>query len=172
LNLVLRLPPASAGGYHKRETDIVPALAGPLFDNEEYIMSGHTFHEIYLHFNWHTKGDRPLLNPELKSEVHKFIRDRCLNSDGIYFHAIGGTATHVHLAVNIKPAVGISKMIGELKGACSFEMNRRAGCQVLDWQRGFGVISFGRQQLGWVKRYLDRQKEHHARYGHRTTGAH
>ena len=29
-------------------------------------MSGHVFHEIYLHLTWHTKDDSPLLIPSLE----------------------------------------------------------------------------------------------------------
>jgi len=28
-------------------------------------MSGHVFHEIYLHVNWHVKDDRPTLRDDL-----------------------------------------------------------------------------------------------------------
>ena len=31
------------------------------------------------------------------------------------------------------------------------------------WQRGSGVVSFGKKQLGWVLEYIANQKEHHAR---------
>ena len=126
-------------------------------------MSSHVFHEIYLHFNWHTKGDLPLLTSGLEPLVHDFLRGRCRRTKGVYFHGIGGTETHVHLAVNIEPFVCISDLIGDLKGACSFELNRREGRKILEWQRGFGVVSFGKKQLDWVLRYVANQKEHHAR---------
>jgi hypothetical protein len=32
----------------------------------------------------------------------------------------------------------------------------------LQWQRGFGVVSFGKKQLPWVRAYIRNQKEHHA----------
>jgi hypothetical protein len=32
----------------------------------------------------------------------------------------------------------------------------------LEWQRGFGVVSFGKKQLPWVLRYIANQKQHHA----------
>ena len=32
----------------------------------------------------------------------------------------------------------------------------------LNWHtRGFGVVSFGKKQLGWVLEYVANQKEHH-----------
>jgi REP element-mobilizing transposase RayT len=120
------------------------------------------FHEIYLHFNWHTKNDSPLLVPSMELAVHEFLRGRCGQMKGVYFHAAGGTPTHVHLAVNIEPSVCISDMVGELKGACSHEMNQQRRMKALEWQRGFGVISFGKKQLTWVMDYIAHQKEHPA----------
>jgi putative transposase len=125
-------------------------------------MSAHVFHEIYLHLNWHVKYDKPLLIPSLEVDVHEFLRERCRKTKGVYFHAIGGTPTHVHLAINIEPHVTISDLVGDLKGACSHEINQQKRMKRLEWQRGFGVVSFGLKNLPWVKRYIAEQKEHHA----------
>jgi REP element-mobilizing transposase RayT len=125
-------------------------------------MSSHVFHEIYLHINWHAKNDYPLLTATFEPLVHDFLRERCRQTKGVYLHGVNGTATHVHLAVNIEPSIGISDLIGELKGACSFEMNRQARYKAIEWQRGFGVVSFGKRQLPWVLEYIAKQKEHHA----------
>ena len=37
--------------------------------------------------------------------------------------------------------------------------------KVLQWQKGYGVVSFGTGDLDWVKLYISNQKEHHARGG-------
>src|SRR5579871_5287997 len=126
-------------------------------------MSRHVFHEIYLHFNWHTKNDQPLLDAHLEPPVHGNLKQRCIHTKGVYFHAVGGTETHIHLAINIEPHVCISDLVGELKGGCSFDMNKLAGSKSLEWQRGFGVVSFGKKQLPWVREYIARQKDHHRR---------
>jgi putative transposase len=125
-------------------------------------MSSHVYHEIYLHLNWHTKLSQPLLNVTLEPAVHSFLRDRCRAIKGVYFHAVGGTETHIHLAVNIEPFVCISDMVRELKGACSHEINEQQRRKALEWQRGFGVVSFGMKNLGWVLEYIAKQKEHHS----------
>src|SRR5687768_13249888 len=126
-------------------------------------MSRHVFHEIYLPFNWHTKHDQPALRPDLEPLVHEFLRQRCRHTKGVYFHGVGGTETHIHLAVNVEPFVCVSDFVGELKGACSFEINKREARKVLEWQRGYGVVSFGKKHLDWVLRYIANQKEHNAR---------
>ena len=125
-------------------------------------MSGHVFHEIYLHINWHTKLSRPSLTAALEPEVHDFLRRRIEHTRGVYFHGIGGTETHIHLAVNIEPFVNISEFVGDIKGVCSFEINKVRHTKSLEWQRGFGVVSFGKRQLAWVLKYIANQKEHHA----------
>ena len=125
-------------------------------------MASHVFHEIYLHITWHTKDDSPILIPSIEPLVHSLLTDRCHQSRGVYLHAINGTPTHVHLAMNIEPQVTISELVGELKGWCSHEVNKQRQVKRLEWQRGFGVVSFGMKQLGWVQGYISRQKEHHA----------
>jgi hypothetical protein len=52
---------------------------------------------------------------------------------------------------------------GKLKGACSFYINHEiCNRKVLDWQDGYGVVSFGTKDLPWVIRYVKHQKQHHA----------
>lgn len=126
-------------------------------------MSSHVFHEIYLHFNWHTKNDLPLLTPRIEAVVYEFLQERCKTTRGVYLHGVNGTETHLHLAMNIEPFVTISDLVRELKGASAFELNQRERSKRLEWQRGYGVVSFGRRQLPWVLEYIAKQKEHHAR---------
>jgi len=125
-------------------------------------MSAHVFHEIYLHLNWHVKDDRPVLTPDVEALAHRFITDRCRRMKGVYLHAVNGTETHVHLAVNIEPHVTISDMVKDLKGGSSHDVNSQLARKLLYWQRGYGVVSFGRRNLNWVMEYIARQKQHHA----------
>jgi len=125
-------------------------------------MASHVFHEIYLHLTWHTKDDAPLLVSDFESLVHEVLTARCHQTKGVYLHAINGTPTHVHLAINMEPHVTISDFVGELKGYSSHEVNKQERMKRLEWQRGFGVVSFGKKNLRWVQDYIARQKEHHA----------
>ncbi len=125
-------------------------------------MSSHVFHEIYLHLNWHVKDDRPTLKPEIESLVWDLIEQRCRKTNGVYFHGIGGTETHIHLAINIEPHVTISELVKNLKGGTSHDANEHVRQKLLYWQRGYGVVSFGKKNLPWVLDYIHNQKEHHA----------
>jgi putative transposase len=125
-------------------------------------MSSHVYHEIYLHFNWHTKGDLPLLTGDMEHLAHRELKEKCRSIKGAYLHGIGGTDTHVHLALSIEPFVTISEFVREMKGASSFEVNKQMNQKLLEWQRGYGVVSFGKSHLDWVLEYVHRQREHHA----------
>jgi len=80
----------------------------------------------------------------------------------VQVYGLGGTHAHVHVAVRIEPAVTISNMVQELKGYAAFEVNRRLGQKLLEGQRGYGVVSFGRN-LPWVLAYIEHQRDHHAK---------
>ena len=58
------------------------------------------------------------------------MEQNIFNTQGAFVHEIGGTQTHVHVAVTAAPTLSISEFIG---------------------------------QLDWVKAYIVRQREHHAR---------
>jgi REP element-mobilizing transposase RayT len=63
------------------------------------------------------------------------------------------------------PTVLVSELVGRLKGASSHEANQKlgGGRKLLEWQAGYGVVSFGTRDLDWVRAYVRNQKEHHAR---------
>ncbi len=128
-------------------------------------MSHNYYSEINLHVVWHTKASLPLLLPQVEAETHKYIKQKLVHTPGVYSHAIGGTETHVHVALSIPPTLLISEFIGKLKGASSHEVNQKLGQgrKVLEWQAGYGVVSFGTKDLQWVIRYVQNQREHHAR---------
>ena len=126
-------------------------------------MSRNHYAEINLHITWHTKESVPLLTPDIETAVHKSVLKRCLETPGVFFREIGGTETHIHLAVSIPPTLTISTWIGQLKGGSSHDVNQQLGCKSLDWQTGYGVVSFGTMDLKWVVEYIRNQREHHAR---------
>ncbi len=128
------------------------------------MMANNYYSEINLHLTWHTKLSRPLLRPEIEAMTFATLREKATALGDVYIHEIGGTETHVHLALSIEPTVLISDLVGVLKGYSSHEVNRRSGMgrKVLEWQTGYGVVSFGTRDLPWVVAYVQNQKEHHA----------
>lgn len=58
----------------------------------------------------------------------------------------------------------VSDWIGQLKATSAHYINHRiANRKLLEWQAGYGVVSFGAKDLPWVADYIRKQKQHHAR---------
>ncbi len=110
-------------------------------------MSRNFYSEIHLHMVWHTKESSPLLTQQVEPHASIVLRQKFVNWPGAFVHEINGTPTHVHLAVSIAPTITISEFIGQLKGASSHEVNQRLGRKALEWQAGYGVVSFGTKDL-------------------------
>jgi putative transposase len=121
-------------------------------------MSEHVYSEINLHITWHTKISLPMINADLEGPLHQYLKNRIVQTPGAYFHAIGGIETHIHIATSVEPSIHIDEWIGQLKGASSHEFGR-----ALQWQIGYGVVSFGTRDLPWVAKYIHSQREHHQR---------
>lgn len=127
-------------------------------------MSRNYYSEIQLHLTWHTKTSSPLLTPTIELLAHRALKHKVVKTPGAFVHEIGGIETHVHLVVSIAPTITISEFIGELKGSSSYKVNQQAGrgAKVLEWQPGYGVVSFGTRDMPWVCEYVRNQREHHA----------
>jgi REP element-mobilizing transposase RayT len=127
-------------------------------------MPRNVYAEINLHLTWHTKRSAPVLTETIENRLNHYLQHRILQTPGVVFHAVGGTETHIHLAVSIPPTLLISEWVGQLKGASSYYINHKiANRKLLDWQSGYGVVSFGTKDLPWVVNYVRNQKQHHAR---------
>jgi putative transposase len=126
-------------------------------------MPRNVYHEINLHITWHTKNNQSILTSEIENRLHQYLHHRVLDTAEVRFHEIGGTENHIHLAVSVPPTLLISDWIGKLKGASSYYINHEiANRKLLEWQEGYGVVSFGSKDLHWVKSYIQNQKQHHA----------
>jgi putative transposase len=67
--------------------------------------------------------------------------------------------------MTIPPTLTSSEFIGQLKDGSSHDVNARSDRRdkVLQWQTGYGVVSFGTRDLPWVVDYIRNQREHHSR---------
>jgi putative transposase len=99
---------------------------------------------------------------QIESELYSFLKTKIIETPEVFFHAIGGIKDHIHLAVSIPPTLKIDEWVGKLKGGSSFFINNKvANRKVLEWQNGYGIVSFGTKDLKWVVSYIENQKEHH-----------
>jgi len=99
-----------------------------------------------------------MIDTAMQRNLYAFLKNRVIETRGAYFHAIGGIEDHVHLACSVKPSIHPDEWIGQLKGASSYEIGKS-----LQWQSGYGIVSYGTRDLPWVRNYVLNQREHHAK---------
>jgi putative transposase len=116
---------------------------------------------LHYHGIWSCKNRAPLITPELEPELYKYLRGKGLEL-GAIMHEVGGIEDHTHVVFSLPPKFAIAEFIGKLKGASSHWVThvlKHPG--EFDWQRGYGVLSFGDKNLPAVIAYAQNQKEHH-----------
>jgi putative transposase len=129
-------------------------------------MSRRVYSEINLHLVWHTKDSFAFISPPMKQDLYPLIRRRA-EADGAVVHAVGGTANHVHLGISVLPTLLVSDFVGRLKGGSAHDLNAVPQWhKSLQWQEGYGVVSFGTRDLAWVVDYIEAQEQRHRERRH------
>ena len=121
----------------------------------------HTFHQLYYHFIWGTHRREPLIQRAWRPQLLSIIHDEAHKRGGkpIRHNAM---EDHVHLLVRLPPTVLVSEYIGQLKGAASFQVNKKIEPKpLLRWQEGYGVLSIRKSEVAIVSQYIDNQEQHH-----------
>lgn len=124
-------------------------------------MSDAVYSEINMHITWHTKASLPMISERIESRLYHYLTHKILETPGARLHAIGGINTHIHIATSLTPDILCSDWIGKLKGGSAYYINHEVQPKGLQWQRGYGIVSFGTKDLPWVVEYIKNQKEHH-----------
>lgn len=97
-----------------------------------------------------------MINDTTEPRLYSFLKHKVIETPDAIFHAIGGIADHIHMVISVKPTIDLDKWIGQLKGSSSHHIGKS-----LQWQSGYGIVSFGTKDLKWVVDYVLNQKEHH-----------
>lgn len=125
--------------------------------------SSHAVYNIKLHIVLVTKYRRKTLSPELLDYLRGALSD-CLTAWRCSLMEFGGEADHVHLLIDIHPALDISVLINNLKTASARRARARFVGHLatfyskpLFWHRAYYVGSVGGATLETVRAYVDAQ---------------
>ncbi len=118
---------------------------------------------LRYHLVFATKNRAELITPELREDLYAYIGGIINHFNGALL-AAGGMPDHVHLLAGFRPRYSLSKMLKEIKGGSSRWVNELPGRdEVFAWQEGYGTFSVSESQVPTVRRYIQRQEEHHRR---------
>ncbi len=116
---------------------------------------------LYYHLIWTTKDRRPLIQPAWEKELFTYLSAKAQEL-GCNPHAIGGTATHLHLVISIPPSIAVSDVIGLLKAGSSRRINRAHPEAGFAWQPDSTLYTVSESGLERISGYVKAQKVHHA----------
>lgn len=121
----------------------------------------HTYTNLLFHIAFSTKDRFPFIKAEFEERLYEYIGGTIRGLGGVCL-AIGGVEDHIHMIVRLKPTMNVSKFLEQLKPSVT-KWARATVHSKFEWQNGYGAFSIGESQIGSVRGYISRQKEHHKR---------
>jgi putative transposase len=116
-----------------------------------------TYAKILIHCVFSTKNRIPHITEALWSYLRGIARNRGVNA-----LAVGGTLNHGHLLLALPTGLTVSNLMRDLKANSSRHLNeKRRG---FAWQDGYAAISVSPSQTEAVRKYIDTQDAHHAKW--------
>ena len=120
-----------------------------------------SFWRLHYHAVWACKYRQELITRDFEKELYGFLFTKANELNAIV-HQIGGTSDHIHIVYSQAPKYSISEFIGKIKGASSHWVTYvLQHPEPFDWQKGYGVLSFGDRHMQQVIDYVRYQKKHH-----------
>lgn len=116
---------------------------------------------LLYHIVFATKGREPWLTTAIRARVHQYLGGAIRKENGIAL-IVNGTVDHVHILAKLRQDKAISKIIGELKANSSGWISRTfRDAAGFACQEGYGAFTVSESQVPKVRRYIERQEEHH-----------
>ena len=120
---------------------------------------------VYIHLVFSTKERRPFLHDTtVRDALHSYLGgiSKQLECPPI---RIGGIEDHVHILVKLPPTITVSDFLEKLKANTSkWAKSVRRG---FGWQEGYSAFTVSESQVNRVRRYIQNQREHHAKLSFR-----
>jgi|SRR3954468_12898803 putative transposase len=102
--------------------------------------------------------------------IHRDIEERLWSymggiakQNGFKALAIGGIEDHVHLLLSLHAVIGIAKAVQLIKAGSSKWMHEVIEMPEFGWQDSYGAFTVGISQQAATERYINRQRQHHAK---------
>ena len=116
--------------------------------------------KILVHVVFSTKNRVDLIPPDIEPALFGYIHGIVENNRSKLIIA-GGTTNHIHLLISLGKTIDISELIGDIKRESSLWMKPHQS--KFYWQEGYGAFSIGQSQVPRVMKYIENQKQHHAK---------
>jgi len=121
---------------------------------------------VQIHFVFGTKNRELWIREEWESDLHRTI-GAILSTKKCVLLAAGGASDHIHLLVAVGREVSQAEIMRVVKANTSKWIHETFPEYPFAWQVGYGSFGVSYGDIDVVKRYIARQKTHHATHSFR-----
>jgi len=121
--------------------------------------------QIYVHIVFSTKDRKPWLRDDgVRDQLYAYMATILRDNVDSPALIINGVEDHVHALVRLSRKFPVMKVIQESKVETSKWSKQQASvASDFAWQAGYGAFSVSASVLEEVKKYLQKQQDHHRR---------
>ena len=120
----------------------------------------HTYAQNVIHIVFSTKYRSKSISKEFQPRMWAYVAGVCKNH-GIFVHAVGGMDDHIHLLIQVPPALSLAKAVLAIKSNSSRWATEQRN--KFAWQQGYAAFSVSSSRIPAVVRYIQNQESHHRR---------
>jgi len=128
----------------------------------KYWTGAHTKHKIMYHIVWIPKYRKRVLSGKVASRLRELIRE-CSDVNRWHVSEINIMPDHVHILIQLRPDISVSKAVQLLKGRSS-KVIRKEFPSLKEfywgdnfWSEGFFVETVGQLSEEAIKKYIKNQ---------------
>ncbi len=122
---------------------------------------GHSYTCLKCHIVFAAKYRMPLIPAEHETALYAHIGGIIWNKKGRMLE-INGMEDHIHILTSVPAARSVASMVAAIKANSSSYGKELTANQDFFWQGGYAAFAVSESQVATVRRYIQRQKEHHA----------
>jgi len=122
---------------------------------------GHSYTSLKYHVIFSTRKRLPLIHAAMEPEIYSYIGGIIHRKNGEIID-MGGIDDHVHLLAGFHQSSSVAGMVGAIK-ANSSSFGKELGSLGFGWQKGYSAFTVSESKIPEVRRYIQRQREHHRR---------
>ncbi len=124
-----------------------------------------SFTNLLYHAVFATKDRRPIIEPEFRERLYKYIGGIIRAERGIQLD-IGGAADHVHTLMKLRPDDRVADMLRLIKANSSRWLNEGL-TRGFHWQDDYAAFTVSESQAPALRRYIAGHEEHHRKMSFR-----
>lgn len=123
---------------------------------------GSTFFSLQYHIVFSTKERVPFIKTEWRPRVHSYLGGIVRGMDGVA-EAVGGVSDHVHLLLSLRPVHRLADVLRDMKKDAT-NWVKETFDERFAWQEGYAAFTVSPSSIGAVRKYIENQEQHHARF--------